>query len=80
MVYYITIEKDMTESRVLSLIKIQTGYEWKKFIITEPPSSLMGNKKILTIRLRTNWLNTIVKIDGPGFIIENLYLQFWENK
>jgi hypothetical protein len=71
---YITIEKDEDFSRAKIRLKSNLG-SLSFFYALERPQTLMGSSKILTLRSRkTNEVE--VKIDGPGFIIEELYKDF----
>jgi hypothetical protein len=79
MVKHLSVDKGQDVNRVLSLIKIETGYEADRFIALDPPLSLMGNKEVLTLKLSSNLRENILKIDGPSFIIRELYekLRVW---
>lgn len=79
MVKHLSIDREQNVSRVLALIKVETGYESNRFTATEPPVSLMGNKEVLTLRLASNLQDYMVKIDRPSFVIREIYekLRAW---
>lgn len=68
---YITIETGENIQKVLINIKNKAGH--LKFTAWNKPVELTGNFKILELRDRSDRL---VKIDGPGFIIDQLYEYF----
>ena len=67
---YITIKNDEDLDAAKSKIKRELGtYNW---VVWNKPSELTGNQKVLQLSSPNNATN-IVKIDGPGFIIDKLF-------
>lgn len=71
---YITIEKYESLGRARTKIKSYLG-SLSFFYVLEAPQSLLGSSKILILRSRRNG-EIAAKIDGPGFIIDELYKDF----
>lgn len=69
MVSYYTIQPDEGEVEILS--RIQRDFWGASFVPVMAPIKLMGNAKVLTLKIRGT--NFIIKVDGPGFIIKRLY-------
>lgn len=77
---YITIERNEDLERARIRLKTYLSRPLSYYYSSEPPATLMGSEKVLSLRGRNN--NEIVaKVDGPGFIIEELYKEFmfWRN-
>ena len=72
---YVTINSD--EDLKAAITKLTTylgplsGYD-----AYEIPQTLMASAKILKLRRKTNITKVAAKIDGPGFIIEQLFEYF----
>jgi len=73
LIKYITIEFD--ESFEQALIKIKKNIRETAFFINELPYKLGGNHKVLRLLSKDN-LDNFIKIDGPGFIIDEIYDYF----
>jgi hypothetical protein len=71
---YLTIQPHQDEKQVLSMLKRELN-SIIGLIATEAPHGLMGNQKILVLRNKTG-LSIVCKIDGPGFLIDELYKKF----
>lgn len=71
---YITIERSEDLERAKIRIKSNLG-SLSYFHTLEPPQELMGSSKILILRSRKDG-EISAKIDGPGFIINELYKEF----
>lgn len=70
---YFTITRDTTVERIVWEIEFAFG---KGALCSyEPPVNLYGNARILTLRGRTG-LQIKAKVDGPGFLIDELYEKF----
>lgn len=72
---YITIERGEDVERAKQKLRTYLNKSFGYYYALEPPATLMGSAKILTLRGR-NDAEIKVKIDGPGFIIEELYKEF----
>lgn len=72
---YITIERGEDVERAKQKLRTYLNKSFSYYYALEPPTTLMGSAKILTLRGR-NDAEIKVKIDGPGFIIEELYKEF----
>lgn len=70
---YYTVELGEKLSNVLSKIKRNEGHI--NFSSYEPPVNLAGNQKVITLHFKSSF-NNIIKIDGPGFIIQEIYDYF----
>lgn len=71
---YISIER--YENIQQARIKVKSHLSTPSFFYAlEPPQTLMGSSKILVLRNKKNG-EISAKIDGPGFIIEELYKDF----
>ena len=70
---YLTIESKESFEEALS--KIRREIREKSFYVTESPYSLTGNHKVLKLVSKDNF-EDIVKVDGPGFIIDQLFNYF----
>lgn len=70
---YITVESGDDLNDALTKIHIVIGHS--NLYITEPPNRLAGNSKILRLSVKGS-LERFVKVDGPGFIIDELYGHF----
>lgn len=70
---YLTIESKESFEEALS--KIRREIRENSFYVTESPYGLTGNHKVLKLVSKDNF-EDIVKIDGPGFIIDQLFNYF----
>ena len=59
-----------------ALSKIARQYRHLNFFVLEPPQSLMGNFKVLKMTVRGSQGDSILKVDGPGFLVDRLYAHF----
>lgn len=69
---YVTIERGEDFRTALTKIQIQLG-PLNQYVCYDKPETLMGRFRILKLRRKTNINNIVAKIDGPGFIIEDIY-------
>lgn len=71
---YITIERN--ENIEEALIKLENNLgNLLSYYTIEKPVNLFGNYKILTLRKKPTTI-IYAKVDGPGFIIDELYKKF----
>jgi hypothetical protein len=69
---YITIQTGENEEQALSKIKRQVGH--LNLSVWNRPIKLTGNFKVLELHSKGNKL---IKVDGPGFIIDKLFEYFF---
>lgn len=70
---YITIESNETFEQALS--KLRREVRESSFVVNESPYKMGGNHKVLKLLSRDNFQD-FIKIDGPGFIIDELFAYF----
>ena len=73
--HYITIERGEDFRVALTKTQIILG-SLDQYVCYDKPEELMGSFKILKLRKKTNINNIAAKIDGPGFIIEDMFIYF----
>jgi hypothetical protein len=66
---YYTIGLNDSAQSMLKLL--DRKYRLSNIFPISEPAKLMGNAKVLEIRVSD--LNTNIKVDGPGFIIDEIY-------
>jgi len=69
LIKYFTIDSNV--KNLMSKLKRETGFT--RFIAMGKPAKLMANAKVLEIRPSAMNFDYIIKIDGPGFLIDELY-------
>lgn len=74
MVKYLTLEKHETlETFKMKFFRIFER-SVKNFVIIGEPQKFMGNTKVITLKdNRSLNKDLVIKIDGPGFLIQELY-------
>lgn len=70
---YFTIERNEKLEDVISKIKRQTGTVYYRPLFRG--IGLTGNQKVLTLNKTYN-TSEFIKIDGPGFLIDELFDHF----
>ena len=71
---YITVERGEDFERAKLRLRSHLPRPLSFYYAMEPPSTLMGSAKILSLRGKDkNNMDILAKIDGPGFIIDQLY-------
>ena len=73
---YITIEPQDSFDEAVS--KINRQINKNQFVSREAPATLTGNQKILKLVAKKD-STAFIKIDGPGFIIDELFNYFEGN-
>ena len=68
---YITLTNETKEQ---AIIKIKRELGHLNFEVWNKPISLTGNAKILELHEKRR--DRLVKVDGPGFLIQELYNHF----
>lgn len=69
---YITVENGEDKEQIISKIRRVVGHT--NLSVWTKPIKLAGNFKILELHERGG---RVIKIDGPGFIIEKLFEHFF---
>lgn len=69
---YITIERGEDFNSSISKLSRYLG-SLNQYNVYDKPETLMGTFKILKLRRTQNINSVSVKIDGPGFIIDQLF-------
>ena len=72
---YVTINKNENLQDALTKLTAYLG-PLSGYDAYEAPKTLMASAKILNIRRKTNMSRIAAKVDGPGFIIEQLFGYF----
>lgn len=70
---YITIEAGDNLDDILTKIHVSVGHS--NLYVTEKPNKLVGNSKIIRLSVKGS-MDKFIKVDGPGFMIEELYEHF----
>ena len=73
---YITIEPHEDLNGAKAKLKRELGHY--NFLVLQLPHNLAGNYKVLQLSCKGN-IDNIVKVDGPGFIIDELF-EFFAGK
>ena len=73
---YITIQPGEAFNEALNRIKIYIRES--RFTTMEQPQKLTGNQKVLKL-ISKDSSQDMVKIDGPGFVIDELFDYFIKN-
>ncbi len=70
---YITVETGEDFDAALARIKREVNH--LNFVAAKMPHKLSGNSKVLQLVSKQN-ISNIIKIDGPGFIMDELFQHF----
>ena len=72
---YITVRQGELKKDVISKMRRELGSYFPALYSIDQPLQLMGNSKVLSLRVR-GVNNIYLKVDGPGFIIDELFNHF----
>ena len=77
-IQYVTIKREEDFKNALTKLKTYLG-TLSQYVAYDPPETLMGSAKILKLRKKSTINKISAKIDGPGFIIDQIYKHFIES-
>lgn len=77
-IQYVSIERGEDFRTALTKMQIQLG-PLSQYVVYDKLETLMGTFLILKLRRRTNINNIAAKVDGPGFIIQQIFNYLSEN-
>jgi hypothetical protein len=74
-IIYVTIERNEDFKTAITKMKTYLG-PLSEYIVYDKPEGLMGSAKILKLRKQSSISRIAAKVDGPGFIIDEIYQHF----